>query len=400
MAPAQRRDGAMDSVTPEDAIKIAAIRRKTHVCVLEAQQQMRTFLADTLEELGFVTCECTHLAELPAVLVSRLPDVVVIGSSAGGIEACEIMELLAADDFDGHVLVLGSRASPMVAAVREFGKRLGLSMLPLLATPFSREDVRDCIAALVPSELAPIYPVNASEALAAVPLDLLYQPKIDTRTLALSGAEALTRPLHSPAHVSPNDTPCLGPVLELVIEQAISDCRYFAARYGHFEIAINLPIAFVQDLEAIKKLCQQIPEQSAFGGLIVEIDAAEAVRNLRPVKDIARLLRDRPVALSIDNVGMEWPLLSELDEFPFVEIKVARQLVVGCAGDRRKQAMCRRIIDLADAVGARSVAEGVESRSDLVAVLEMGFSLAQGSLLAAPMSSPRSARPSVPAHRS
>jgi EAL domain-containing protein (putative c-di-GMP-specific phosphodiesterase class I) len=48
--------------------------------------------------------------------------------------------------------------------------------------------------------------------------------------------------------------------------------------------------------------------------------------------------------------------------------------------------MCRRIIDLADAVGARSVAEGVESRSDLVAVLDMGFSLAQGSLLAVPMS--------------
>jgi EAL domain-containing protein (putative c-di-GMP-specific phosphodiesterase class I) len=387
----------MDSVTPEDAIKLAAIRRKTDVCVLDAQQQMRTFLADTLEELGFVTCECAHLAELPAVLVSRLPDVVVIGSSAGGIEACEIMELLAADDFDGHVLVLGSRVSPMVAAVRELGKGLGLRILPLLATPFSREDVRDCIAALVPSALAPIYPANAAEMLPAAALEL--QPKIDTRTLGLSGVEALMRPLHAPAHVSPNDTPCFGPVLEIV-EQAISDCRYFAARYGHFEIAINLPIAFVQDPEAIKKLCQQIPEQSAFGGLIVEIDAAEAVRNLRPVKDVARLLRDRPVALSIDNVGMEWPLLSELDEFPFVEIKVAPQFVVGCAGDRRKQTMCRRIIDLADAVGARSVAEGVESRSDLVAVLEMGFSLAQGSLLAAPMSSPRSARSSVPAHRS
>jgi EAL domain-containing protein (putative c-di-GMP-specific phosphodiesterase class I) len=390
----------MDSVTPEDAIKIAAIRRKTDVCVLEAREEMRTFLADTLEELGFVTCGCAHFAELPQVLASQLPDIVVIGSSAGGIEACEIMELLAADDFAGHVLVLGSRISPMAAAVRELGKRLGLNMLPLLATPFSREDLRDCIAALGPPALTPIYPANAVEPLPAAPLELLYQPKIDTRTLALSGAEALMRPLHSPAYVSPNDTPCLGPVLELVIEQAISDCRYFAARYGDFEIAINLPIAFLQDPKAVKKLCQQIPDQSAFGGLIVEIDAAEAVRNLRPVMDVARLLRDRPVAVSIDNVGIEWPLLSELDEFPFVEIKVARQFVVGCAGDRRKQTMCRRIIDLADAVGARSVAEGVESRSDLVAVLEMGFSLAQGSLLAAPISSPRSARSLVPAHRS
>jgi CheY-like chemotaxis protein len=194
----------MDSVTPEDAIKIAAIRRKTHVCVLDAQQQMRTYLADALEELGFVTCECAHLAELPLVLASRLPDIVVIGSSAGGIEACEIVELLAADDFDGQVLVLGSRVSPMVAAVRELGKGLGLSMLPLLATPFGREDVSDCIAALVPSALTPIYPPNAAEALPAATLELLYQPKIDTRTLTLSGDEALMRPLHSPsAHVWP-----------------------------------------------------------------------------------------------------------------------------------------------------------------------------------------------------
>jgi EAL domain-containing protein (putative c-di-GMP-specific phosphodiesterase class I) len=362
---------------------------------------MRTFLADTLEELGFVTCGCARLAELPPVLASQLSNIVVIGSSAGGIEACEIMELLAADDFAGHVLVLGSRISPMVDAVRGLGKRLGLNMLPLLATPFSREDLRDCIAALVPSALTPVYPANAAETLPAAPLELLYQPKIDTRTLGLSGAEALMRPLHSlPALVSPDDARCLDPLPELVIAQAIGDWPYFAARYGAFEIAINLPIAFVQDPEAIKKLCQQVSDQSAFGGLIVEIDAEEAVRNLRSVTDVARLFRDRPIAISIDNVGIEWPLLSELDEFPFVEIKVARQFVVGCAGDRRKQTMCRRIIDLADAVGARSVAEGVESRSDLVAVVEMGFSLAQGSLLAAPMSLPHSARSSVRVHRS
>jgi EAL domain-containing protein (putative c-di-GMP-specific phosphodiesterase class I) len=377
----------MDSVTPEDALTFAAVRRKTHVCVLEAQQEMRTFLADTLEELGFVTCGCAHLAELPPVLASQLPTIVVIGSSAGGIEACEIMELLAAEDFTGHVLVLGSRISPMIAAVRELGKRLGLNVLPLLATPFSRENLRDCMAALGPCALTPICPANAAEALPAAPLELLYQPKIDTRTLALSGAEALMRPLHlPPARVSPDDARCLDPVPELVVAQAIADWPYFAARYGAFEIAINLPIAFVQDAKAVKKLCQQISNRSAFGGLIVEIDAAEAVCNLRSVTEVARLLRDRRVAVSIDNVGMEWPLLSEVDEFPFVEIKVARELVVGCADDRRKQTMCRRIIDLADAVGARSVAEGVESRSDLVAVLEMGFSLAQGSLLAAPVS--------------
>ena len=55
----------MDSVTPEDAIKIAAIQRKTDVCVLDAQQQMRTFVAGTLEDI----VEKAQDIHPPAVLI-------------------------------------------------------------------------------------------------------------------------------------------------------------------------------------------------------------------------------------------------------------------------------------------------------------------------------------------
>ena len=47
-----------------------------------------------------------------------------------------MLELLAAREFDGKVLVLGPRVSPMVAATQELGAKLGLAMLPLLPTPF------------------------------------------------------------------------------------------------------------------------------------------------------------------------------------------------------------------------------------------------------------------------
>src|SRR5262245_49699683 len=39
-------------------------------------------------------CECVDVAALTAELASRLPDLVVIGSSTGGIEACKMVELL------------------------------------------------------------------------------------------------------------------------------------------------------------------------------------------------------------------------------------------------------------------------------------------------------------------
>jgi hypothetical protein len=41
-----------------------------------------------------------------------------------------------------------------------------------------------------------------------------------------------------------------------------------------------------------------------------------------------------------------------LSDFPFVEVKVDRKFIAGCADDRLKRAMCGRILDLANFYGA------------------------------------------------
>jgi len=43
------------------------------------------------------------------------------------------------------------------------------------------------------------------------------------------------------------------------------------------------------------------------------------------------------ITFSIKNVGAGWPAVSIFDDFAFVELKVARQFVTGCTGDRRKR---------------------------------------------------------------
>ena len=54
--------------------------------------------------------------------------------------------------------------------------------------------------------------------------------------------------------------------------------------------------------------------------------------------------------------------------------------------------MCRQILDMAEGYGARTVAEGVETRQDFIAVREMGFDLVQGFLFAKPMTARKFAR--------
>src|SRR5262245_6722921 len=385
----------------EEAGKLPAFGRRRvapRVCIAESKKHIRAFLRETLEELGFIASEASQAADLARVIDAHLPDLIILGMSTGGVVAGETLKVAAAKAFGGKIL-LGPRESSVLEAVHRLGEALGLAMLPPLATPFGTERLRASVAEFLPAEVPPCPPVDAAEAMRAGWLELWYQPKIATRTLALREAEGLIRIRHPtwgvvpPAYFIPDDgDPHLRGVSEFVISQAIDDWRYFVAQRGPIELSVNLPIAFLQDPEAVVQLCQQMPDHAAFGGLIVEINGIEAVRNLEFVKQLARQLRFHNIAISIDDLGAEWPALVGLDHFPFVELKVDRKFIAGCADDRLKRAVCRQILDLAEGYGARTVAEGVETRADFLAVREMGFDLVQGFLFAKPVAPKKFAR--------
>src|SRR3954447_2332185 len=87
------------------------------VCIADNKTHLRTLLADVLEDLGFITCECAAVGELAAILDAHLPDLVVLGLSFDGVEVGRILETLAAKGFTGKVLAIGPRESIMVRAV-------------------------------------------------------------------------------------------------------------------------------------------------------------------------------------------------------------------------------------------------------------------------------------------
>jgi EAL domain-containing protein (putative c-di-GMP-specific phosphodiesterase class I) len=391
--PSMQKD-AMDNPPPEEAIKFATFGRRRvapRVCIADGKRHIRKFLGEALEELGFITCECTQVGELSAVLDGQAPDLVIVGLSTGGIEAAGMLEALAARSFDGKVLLLGPRDSLMMAAVQELGEHRGLAMLPTLATPFDSRNLGNSVAPLLPTEAPPSPVIEAAEALSGGWVELWYQPKFDTHTLALCGAEALIRVRHptwgviAPAYfLSDKDDAFLSVLSEFVIGRAVEDWRNFI-QYRAIEISINLPMTFFQDPKSVATLRRQMPDHPAFEGLIIEIDAADVISNLDLAKAAARQLRFSNIAISIDDLGSEWPSLVGLQDFPFVEIKVDRQFIAGCADDRLKQMVCRQILDLADGFGARTVAEGVKTRADFFTVRDMGFDLVQCALFAKPM---------------
>ncbi len=380
---------------PYEAPALAAFGQRKLVpraCIVDGKLHIRNFLHEALDDLGFIACECAAPAGLKSIVMEQQPDLLVIGLSGGGIAANGMLEALASLRFAGHVLVFGPRASPMTTAILSIGAQLGLAMLPLLPTPFGDEDLRNSVAALLPEEPPPSVRVDVAEALHAGWLELWYQPKIEARSLKLTGAEALIRMRHPawgivpPASFLPDAAdPNFGALTEFVLAQAIEDWHYFVTENGHVEIAVNIPLRFFQRPDAIQMLTRQMPNHPAFEGLIVEINSSDVVENPELATRAARQLQIHNIAVAIDDVGTEWPAFLAFDDFPFAEIKVDRSLVDGCADDRLKQSACRRIIELADGFGTRTVAEGVETRADFLAARELGFDLIQGFFFARPM---------------
>jgi EAL domain-containing protein (putative c-di-GMP-specific phosphodiesterase class I)/CheY-like chemotaxis protein len=373
-------------------------------CIADTKKHLRTFLADALEELGFVTSECAFARELAAVLDAQQPDLVVLGVSVNGTEIGEILEVLVRKNYNGKVLIIGQPNSIMVKAVRQIAEEYNIAMLPSLPTPFSAGTLRASVASLLPAEPAPSPAVDVAEALKAGWLELWYQQKINTRTLVPSGAEALVRMRHPawgvvpPAYFIRDDKdPHYRALSEFVIGRAIEDWRYLLEQQGPVDLSINLPVSFLRDPETVRDLCLGMPNHPAFGGLIIEINSAEVIDNLDLVIDVARQVRLHNIAIAIDNVGVEWPSLMGLRNFPFVELKVDHQYVTGCADDRLKQTVCRRIVELAQDHGARAIAQGVETRADFIAAHGVGFDLVQGYLFSKPLGVKKFARsPPVP----
>src|SRR6202048_2692549 len=272
------------------------------VCVADSKKHLRAFLTDVLEDLGFVTSECAKADELAMILETQLPDLIVLGLSADGIEAGKILEVLVRGEFAGKVLSIGARDSIILKAVQQVGEEYGLAMLPPLTTPFAAGTLRERIAMLLPEEPAPSPAVYVEEALHAGWLELWYQPKIDARTLVRCGAEALVRMRHPTWGVVPpgyfireDDDPHFLRLSDFVIDRAMEDWHHLLEQQNPIDISINLPVAFLRNRRAVRDLCHRMPTHPAFGGLLIETDSAEVVHNLDLLIDVARELRLRNI---------------------------------------------------------------------------------------------------------
>jgi EAL domain-containing protein (putative c-di-GMP-specific phosphodiesterase class I) len=90
------------------------------------------------------------------------------------------------------------------------------------------------------------------------------------------------------------------------------------------------------------------------------------------------------VHLVVDDLGAGFSNLKRICDLDPRVVKLDRELVAGVDRSRRLQVLMRNLVRLCNDLGARVVAEGVETQDELSAVRDAGVHLVQGFYLARP----------------
>jgi EAL domain-containing protein (putative c-di-GMP-specific phosphodiesterase class I) len=118
--------------------------------------------------------------------------------------------------------------------------------------------------------------------------------------------------------------------------------------------------------------------------VLLELTEHVAICDYGPVRRTVDDLRRRGVGLAIDDVGAGYSCFRHIVELEPECIKLDRTFMEGVETKRAWEAMARALIEMADATGARVIAEGIETEAHLALARELGAGYGQGYLIARP----------------
>jgi len=233
-------------------------------------------------------------------------------------------------------------------------------------------------------------------ALAEDRLTVVFQPKLDLVAGRVSGVEALARWNH----------PVLGPVApsvfvplaesaglidrltDLVLDSALEHARRWEAAGHDLVVAVNLSPRSLDDATLPDRVGAALARAGVRPDrLVLEITETSIMGDPARTLPVLDALAGLGVGLSLDDFGTGYSSLAYLQRLPVQELKVDRSFVVALEEPtaERSVALMRAILALAEGLGLRVVAEGVESARAMTVLRELGCDHVQGFLVSRPV---------------
>jgi diguanylate cyclase (GGDEF)-like protein/PAS domain S-box-containing protein len=226
-------------------------------------------------------------------------------------------------------------------------------------------------------------------------LTLHYQPKVDLRTGAIAGAEALSRWIH-PTHgmIAPGkfipiaeESGLILPIGAWVFGQACMQARAWAdAGVPLKTIAVNVSGAQFQSGDFLDGLFAALSITGLDPGLL-ELDLTESVLMNHPERTafILKTVRDKGVQVSVDNFGTGNSSLRSMQKLPLNALKIDRSFVRQITTVPGGTTTVRAFINMGRSLNLRVIAQGVETAEDLEFLWAHDCDEAQGNFFSRPV---------------
>jgi len=216
----------------------------------------------------------------------------------------------------------------------------------------------------------------------------LFQPIVRAREGSVFGYEILTR---GPAHSSFRNSDMLFSfaresklawALEAIsLEGALRRLRTFDLRDRKFLVNLEAEM-FAESELRIHELVSFFSENR--GHFVFELTERAAIEDYGVFRKFVDEFRDKGIEVAIDDAGSGYASLEAIAALAPDYLKITKSLVSSLTTEPIKQDLVKMLVDLAAKIGAKTLAEGIETIDEWEACRELGVDLLQGYYLAHP----------------
>jgi EAL domain-containing protein (putative c-di-GMP-specific phosphodiesterase class I)/GGDEF domain-containing protein len=226
---------------------------------------------------------------------------------------------------------------------------------------------------------------------------LVYQPIAALDSNRIAGFEALVRWRHpglgliAPLEFIPiaEKTGFIVPLGAWVLREACRQLKVWQDTIpGSSELWMSVNLSSLQfrsptlvdDITQVLTECRLEPRS-----LVLELTEGIAMENPGAVRGLLLQLRAIGVRVSVDDFGTGHSSLAYLRQFPLHSLKVDRSFVRGIEGNRDMASIVSAVTTMAQQLGLRVVAEGIEKEEQLGLLRALGCHFGQGYLFSRPV---------------
>ena len=217
-----------------------------------------------------------------------------------------------------------------------------------------------------------------------------YQPLVDLQTTRTIGFEVLARWVHPERQIIPplefiplaEQTGLIGKLSERILRQA---CLTAAGWAPDLKLSINIsPLQLGET--AMPERLRRIAEETDFPlrRLTVEVTEAAVIHDFDLARSVLGDLKAAGAHLALDDFGTGYSGLRHLQMLPFDALKLDAAFVRTMTSHRESRKIVAAVMGLCQSLGLASIAEGIESQSQLEMLRSMGYGSGQGWLFGRP----------------